>query len=151
MQVKNEELLNEVELLKQALEESKEAEKIANINISTEQHIEKAGKKIMDLGAKNVLIKGGHFKGDFSVDFLFTSGAELIKFKKNRVNTQNTHGTGCSLSASITAYISKGESLEFSIRKSKEFLTNALKNSYSVGKGPGPVNHFYNYKNQNEL
>ena len=128
-----------------------EAEKISKINISSEQDIEKAGKKIIDLGAKNVLIKGGHFKGNFSVDFLFRNGAKLIKFKKDRVNIQNTHGTGCTLSAAIAAYMAKGESLEFSIRKSKEFITNALKNSYSVGKGPGPVNHFFNFKNHNEL
>ena len=128
-----------------------EAEKISKINISSEQDVEKAGKKILDLGAKNVLIKGGHFKGNFSVDFLFRNGTKIIKFKKDRVNTQNTHGTGCTLSAAIAAYMTKGESLEFSIRKSKEFLTNALKNSYSVGKGPGPVNHFFNFKNHNEL
>ena len=128
-----------------------EAEKISKINISSEQDIEKAGKNIIDLGAKNVLIKGGHFKGNFSVDFLFRNGSKLIKFKKDRVNIQNTHGTGCTLSAAIAAYMAKGESLEFSIRKSKEFITNALKNSYSVGKGPGPVNHFFNFKNHNEL
>ena len=128
-----------------------EAEILTNMKITNKEDMIFAAYKLIEIGSKNVLIKGGHFKGDFSIDFLFTRGTELIKFKKNRVNTQNTHGTGCSLSAAITAYISKGESLEFSIRKSKEFLTNALKNSYSVGKGPGPVNHFYNYKNQNEL
>ena len=110
-----------------------------------------SGKKIIELGAKNVLIKGGHFKGKYSEDFLISSDMKVKSFKELRVNTNNTHGTGCTLSAAIATFIAKGESIEFAIRKSKDFLTKALKNSYSVGNGPGPVNHFYHFGGSNEL
>ena len=124
-----------------------EAEKISNIKITSKESLIESGKKIINLGTKNVLIKGGHFQEKFAEDFLFTSDGKIISFKENRVNTSNTHGTGCTLSSAIASYISKGEALEFAIRKAKDYLTNALKNSYKIGSGPGPVNHFYGLKN----
>ena len=128
-----------------------EAEKISNYKILSEDNLVQSGKKIIELGAKNVLIKGGHFHGKYSEDFLITSDMKVSRFKKLRVDTNNTHGTGCTLSAAIATFIAKGESIEFAIRKSKDFLTKALESSYSIGKGPGPVNHFYSFKDLNEF
>ena len=128
-----------------------EAEKISNMKILSEDTLIMSGKKIIELGAKNVLIKGGHFKGKYSEDFLISSDMKVKSFKELRIDTINTHGTGCTLSAAIATFKAKGESIEFAIRKSKDFLTKALKSSYSVGNGPGPVNHFYHFGGSNEL
>ena len=94
------------------------------------------------MGANRVLIKGGHWKEDIAEDFLFSEG-EMIRFSETKINTKNTHGTGCTLSAAITAFLSMGDSVEFSIRKAKEYITNSLKYSYSIGDGNSPVNHFH--------
>ncbi len=119
-----------------------EAEKISGINIDSEETIILAGKKMLEMGSKKVLIKGGHLNGEFSEDFLF-GGDKILSFKERRINTKNTHGTGCTLSAAITAYLSKGISMEQAIRMSKEYITKSLKYSYDIGSGSGPVNHFY--------
>lgn len=120
-----------------------EAEKISKIIIESEDSLVKAGKKILEMGSKKVLIKGGHWGKDLSEDFLFF-GDEIIKFSEKRIKTRNTHGTGCTLSAAITAFLAKGENMEFAIRKAKEYITMGLKFSYPIGEGSSPVNHFFN-------
>jgi len=119
-----------------------EAEKIAKIKINSKDSLIKCGRLILDMGANRVLIKGGHWKEDIAEDFLFSEG-EMIRFSETKINTKNTHGTGCTLSAAITAFLSMGDSVEFSIRKAKEYITNSLKYSYSIGEGNSPVNHFH--------
>lgn len=96
------------------------------------------------MGPRHVLIKGGHLGGDDSPDVWF-DGQRSIELPAPRVRTQNTHGTGCTLSAAITALLPQRPSIESAIRDAKTFVTNALRASHalSVGSGHGPLHHFH--------
>ena len=94
------------------------------------------------LGAKGVLIKGGHLE-DESTDLLY-NGKEFFIFKQKKIKTKNTHGTGCTLSSAIAANLANGMDMNKSVSKAKEYITGAIKNSFDVGHGNGPTNHFYN-------
>ena len=99
---------------------------------------------MLSKGAKAVLMKGGHAKGDESIDY-FLRGDSVIPFKAPRIETQNMHGTGCTLSSAITAGLAKGMTLEASIETAKIYITHAIKaaNLLHIGSGKGPVHHFY--------
>jgi hydroxymethylpyrimidine kinase/phosphomethylpyrimidine kinase len=100
--------------------------------------MEKAAAVISRLGAKNVLVKGGHLKGD-PVDVLWTAG-ENHALPAQRVDTTHTHGTGCVFSAAITARLAKGEDLVTAVKAAKQFITAAIQTSPGLGQGYGPVN-----------
>ena len=110
----------------------------------TEEEMIKQGHALISLGAQCVLMKGGHGNGTESVD-LFISTKEVIRFSATRINTKNTHGTGCTLSSAITAGLSKGLPMEQAIQNAKTYITGALKssNELKIGHGSGPVHHFY--------
>ncbi|MGH6935173.1 MAG: bifunctional hydroxymethylpyrimidine kinase/phosphomethylpyrimidine kinase [Methylocella sp.] len=97
-------------------------------------------------GAKAVLVKGGHLEGKTSDDLLF-HGASYRLFSVPRVATRNTHGTGCTLSSAIAAYLAQGHELGEAVGAAKTYLTGALAaaGELSAGHGPGPVNHFYKF------
>ncbi|MCQ8212972.1 bifunctional hydroxymethylpyrimidine kinase/phosphomethylpyrimidine kinase [Cetobacterium somerae] len=118
-----------------------EAEILANMKIESEEEMILAAKKIKKLGTKNVLIKGGH-REDNCTDILLTEENEIIKLLGERFETKNTHGTGCTLSSTIASYIGKGYSIEKSVKIGKRYITDAIKNSFSIGEGVGPVGHF---------
>jgi len=99
-----------------------------------------AAKKLFKLGAKNVLIKGGHLKGD-PTD-IFYDGKSFFEFPETRINTKNTHGTGCTLSAAIATELAKGFSPVDAVKNAKEFITTAIKFSLPLGSGHGPTNPF---------
>lgn len=120
-----------------------EAECIANMTISSRDDMMTACKKIRGLGVKNVLVKGGHYDGD-AMDILF-DGKDFYTFVTERINTKNTHGTGCTLSSSIASNLALGHSVEDSIRLAKEYVTGAIKHSLELGKGNGPTNHFWKF------
>jgi len=105
---------------------------------------EEIGQELLVLGAQYVLLKGGHYQETESCDYL-VSKKENQKFCHNRINTKNTHGTGCTLSAAITAGIARGYSITHSVFYAKKYLTNALlsASNYSVGKGYGPTDHLW--------
>ena len=125
-----------------------EAEKISNTTIKNIKDMENGAIIINKLGCKNVLIKGGHLIDD-ATDVLY-DGKEFTYFKSDRVNTKNTHGTGCTLSSSIASNLALGNDIKTAISKSKNYITTAIKHSLSIGKGHGPTNHFYElYKNSN--
>ena len=109
--------------------------------IKTVEDMEKATKGMYKLGCKNVLLKGGHMQGD-AID-VFYDGREIIHFYSERINTKNTHGTGCTLSSAIAANLALGCSMKDSIKKSKEYVTTAIMHSLDIGHGVGPTNHFY--------
>ena len=112
--------------------------------------MKKAAEAILSLGPKAVLIKGGHLKGD-AIDVLY-DGIEFTIFEKERIENDNTHGTGCTLSSAIAANIAKGMSLKESVALAKEYVTNAIKHGFTLGKGIGPTHHFYKfYNNQREF
>lgn len=118
-----------------------EAEILADMKIENEEDMILAAKRIQDLGAKNILIKGGH-REDNCTDVLLTKDNKIIKFVGERFETKNTHGTGCTLSSTIASYIGKGFSVEEAVKLGKEYITIAIKNSFSIGEGVGPVGHF---------
>lgn len=118
-----------------------EAEKISEIKIHDESDVKKAAKIfINEIGCQSVIIKGGHLDGD-AADYLFSRDSEL-SLSEGRVDTDQTHGTGCTFSAVITAELAKGKTLEQSFRTAKKYITSAIKNTPGIGKGSGPVNHF---------
>lgn len=100
--------------------------------------------RLRTLGAENVLIKGGHLDGDDSPDVL-ASAAGMIWFEARRVNTKNTHGTGCTLSSALAAELAKGASPEQAVAIAKRYLSGAIAaaDSLTVGSGHGPVQHFH--------
>ncbi len=118
-----------------------EAEILSEMPIHTDEDIFIAAKKIYNSGCKAVLIKGGH-RSDDATDVLF-DGTEFSKFTAQRINTKNTHGTGCTFSAAILANLIKGNTLKNAIHTSKRFVTEAIKHAFALGKGNGPLNHFF--------
>ncbi|MTI47526.1 bifunctional hydroxymethylpyrimidine kinase/phosphomethylpyrimidine kinase [Sporosalibacterium faouarense] len=123
-----------------------EAEDITGMSIKDLKDMEKAALSIYKMGPKNVLIKGGHMEGD-ATDILF-NGKDYIYYKEMRIETKNTHGTGCTLSSAIASNLANDYTIDEAISRAKEYITIAIKNSLSIGKGVGPTNHFYSlYKN----
>lgn len=108
---------------------------------------EKAAEEFLKLGAQAVLIKGGHDREKMSSDFLLCSNGSSALFSVERIETKNSHGTGCTLSAAITAFLAHGQPLQEAVQNAKNYLTEALQEGscYSIGKGYGPVHHFYRY------
>ncbi len=104
------------------------------------------GKRLLALGAQAVLIKGGHGQGAESIDYLFR-GDDVAALAAQRLPTNNTHGTGCSLSSAIAAGLAKGEPLETAVRQAKTWLTAAIAaaDSLDIGKGHGPIHHFHRF------
>jgi hydroxymethylpyrimidine/phosphomethylpyrimidine kinase len=102
------------------------------------------GELLLALGPKAVLIKGGHAKGAEAVDILL-DGTSTVRFAADRVATRNTHGTGCTLSAAIAAGLASGMPLLDAVRRAKLYLTNALMHAdeMQIGRGHGPVHHFF--------
>jgi hydroxymethylpyrimidine/phosphomethylpyrimidine kinase len=117
-----------------------EAEIISGIKISSTEDVKKAARKITEMGPESVLIKGGHLKEDKAIDILFSQGRYTV-FESERIDSKNTHGTGCTISSAITASLSCGENLLDSIRIAKEYITRAIENAPGIGKGFGPLYH----------
>ena len=115
---------------------------ITGINVVTVSDMQKAAKVIKSMGAKNVLIKGGHLEGD-AIDILY-EGDEFIEFKSPRLSVIHTHGTGCTYSASIASNLAHRFDLKTAVSKSKKYITNAIKNAFPIGKGISPVDHLHN-------
>jgi hydroxymethylpyrimidine/phosphomethylpyrimidine kinase len=112
----------------------------------SEAAIESQGSKLLRLGCPAVLIKGGHGQGSESVDYLIRAGGTLA-LSAPRVATDNTHGTGCSLSSAIAAGLAKGADLETAVRNAKAFISAAIADAdrFSVGHGHGPIHHFHRF------
>lgn len=121
-----------------------EAERLAGIEIASLKDMQAAAEKIHGLGCRAVLIKGGHLEGD-AVDLLF-NGDKFFKYTSERIDTRNTHGTGCTYSAAILANLVQGKSLRDAVRISKRFITEAIRNALPLGKGHGPLNHFVSFE-----
>jgi len=116
-----------------------EAEVLSGIKVKTIEDMKKAAKKIAELGPKAVVIKGGHIESDKAIDIVYVDN-EIKEFINKKIKTKNTHGTGCSFSAAITAEIAKGKSIIEAIKTAKEFITIAIEYGLPIGKGFGPVN-----------
>jgi hydroxymethylpyrimidine/phosphomethylpyrimidine kinase len=101
----------------------------------------RAAEALIGMGARNVLVKGGHLAGD-ALDLLYLEGGEVQEFSAARIDTQHTHGTGCTYSAAITAELAKGTGLVQAVSLAKTFVTEAIRSSPGLGRGSGPLNHF---------
>jgi hydroxymethylpyrimidine/phosphomethylpyrimidine kinase len=99
-----------------------------------------AGNRLLEMGARAVLIKGGHLPGDALVDVLVVPGI-VRRFTRKRIATTSTHGTGCTLSAAITAGLAQGQSLERAVEDALDFVHRAIASAPRLGSGHGPLNH----------
>ena len=121
-----------------------EAEILTKTKIKSTKDMIKAGKILISLGAKNVLIKGGHLKSKQMNDILLNK--KIIKvFKSKKYNSKNTHGTGCTLSSAIATYLSCGKSLIKSCELGIKYVNEAIKSNLNLGKGNGPINHLNSF------
>ncbi|MFZ5754658.1 MAG: bifunctional hydroxymethylpyrimidine kinase/phosphomethylpyrimidine kinase [Bacillota bacterium] len=120
-----------------------EAQVILEREITTVEDMEKAARDIVALGPKSALVKGGHLRGN-AVDVLY-DGESFTYYDQERIATTNTHGTGCTYSSAIAAHLARGLSLKEAVQGAKEYITGAILNSFSIGKGVGPTHHFYKY------
>ena len=110
-----------------------------------------AAKILIKLGAKNVLLKGGHRKSNYLED-IFVNSKVVKVFKNKKIKTKNTHGTGCTLSSAIATYLSCGKPLKKSCELGIKYVNHAIKSNPMYGKGHGPINHLNSIKvNKNFL
>ena len=117
-----------------------EAEVLTGLSIKDVADMEAAARKIVELGARAVIVKGGHLER--AVDVLF-DGNELVQLGGDRVKTNNTHGTGCTLASAIAAQLASARSLVEAATLAKAYVTKAIEKGYAVGKGRVPLDHFY--------
>jgi hydroxymethylpyrimidine/phosphomethylpyrimidine kinase len=117
-----------------------EAEILAGFSIKKEEDMRRAAGLIAGRGAKNVLIKGGHRMEDGAGDLLLAGGTYIL-LRADRIDTKHTHGTGCTLSAAIACRLALGDTVEEAARAAKKYITQAIADSYNLGKGTGPVGH----------
>ncbi|MDR0733361.1 MAG: bifunctional hydroxymethylpyrimidine kinase/phosphomethylpyrimidine kinase [Dysgonamonadaceae bacterium] len=126
-----------------------EAETFSGIPLRTQSDFEKAAKIMLEQGCRAVLIKGGHFQEEQSTDMLFghQKGA-CAAFNQPYIQSNNLHGTGCTLSSAIAAYLALGEDLETAVRRAATYTNAAIRSGREavMGKGHGPVNHFFSPK-----
>ena len=118
-----------------------EAEVLTGMTIRTPKDAREAAKAILSLGAKNIVVKGGHLAGD-AVD-TFYDGHEFSELRSARIDTKNTHGTGCTFASAIAASLAKGTPMLEAVSQAKTYVTEAIRLSYQIGHGHGPLNHFY--------
>ncbi|MDO9391749.1 MAG: bifunctional hydroxymethylpyrimidine kinase/phosphomethylpyrimidine kinase [bacterium] len=124
-----------------------EAKRISKMKtIANLDQMKEAAFKISVLGPRHVLIKGGHLPGS-ATDLLF-DGHKFTVLEAQRINTSNTHGTGCTYSAAITAFLAKGENIDSAVARAKRYVTGGIKNSLSIGHGHGPLDHFWETENK---
>ncbi|MCH5164033.1 MAG: bifunctional hydroxymethylpyrimidine kinase/phosphomethylpyrimidine kinase [Clostridiales bacterium] len=124
-----------------------EAERIVGKKIVTVEDMKNAAAEIQKLGAKTVLIKGGHYDGD-ALDILFDR-ENYHTYIHKRINSKNTHGTGCTLSSAIASYLALGLSPEAAVKNAKEYITGAIESGLNIGKGHGPTHHFHKFYSGN--
>ena len=119
-----------------------EAEILSNIKIIDLKTQIEAGKKILEQGAENVLIKGGHSNSEIIHDCLIQKDLKETVFKSKRLDSKNTHGTGCSLASSIATLLGRGFDIEAATSSSIEYVQNGIKKAPNFGQGNGPILHF---------
>ena len=126
-----------------------EIEALAEMTITTYEDKVRAAERLFHYGTKAILLKGGHEEGDTKSDILFTntpSGILSTLYTSDTISTRNTHGTGCTLSSAIAAYIARGCKLEEAISLAKEYVTESIRHGadIAIGHGFGPANHGFN-------
>jgi len=127
-----------------------EAEVLTGYSILNKEDMIKAARKIINMGSKNVLLKGGHLKNKMIFDILATK-KEIKIFKKRKIRTKNTHGTGCTLSSALATCLSQKKNVVKSCEISLRYVNKAITSAPGYGKGFGPLNHLvsFNLRNNN--
>lgn len=132
-----------------------EMETLTNMPLSSFEEKEKAANYLLSLGAKAVLLKGGHEEGEVKTDVLYSkgqqstdNGQQSLSLISESISTKNVHGTGCTLSSAIAAFLALNYSMEDAVKEAKRYITEAIRAGADVkiGHGFGPVNHFFNPK-----
>ena len=118
-----------------------EAERITGLQIQSVKDMERAAERVYAMGSKAVVIKGGHAVGN-ALDVLF-DGNQMYHFETERIDTKNTHGTGCTFSSAIASQLAKGADIYKAVESAKAYVTTAIAHSLAIGKGCGPTHHFY--------
>lgn len=116
-----------------------EAALIAGVEVKTVDQMKLAADALLTMGARAVVVTGGHL--DRAVDLLSSEGGPFKIFGADRLASANTHGTGCAFSTAIACHLARGTDLATAILLAKAYVLSAIKNSYSIGRGPGPINH----------
>jgi hydroxymethylpyrimidine/phosphomethylpyrimidine kinase len=121
-----------------------EAEALTNIEIRTDQDREEAARRIVEMGASAVVVKGGHFPSDDIRDLLLHNG-EFVEFRQPRVPGVHTHGTGCTFAAAITSHLAKGHDLRIAVEGAQRYVAEAIRHAPHIGRGHGPLGHFFKH------
>ncbi len=122
-----------------------ETEVLTNIKIKNTDNMIEAAKILLDLGVKNILVKGGH-KNSKHIEDVLVNEKEIKVFKSQRIKTKNTHGTGCTLSSAITMFLSCGKPIKKSCELGIKYVNQAIRSNLNYGKGHGPINHLNSFK-----
>ncbi len=120
-----------------------EAETLTGMTITSDDDVRKSAQMIVGMGAASVVIKGGHREGP-ATD-VYYDGSSFREFTSPRFDTVNTHGTGCTFASAVAAGLAKGLKTEDAVGQAKEFVSEAIRSSFPVGHGHGPLNHFYKF------
>ncbi|HWP92222.1 MAG TPA: bifunctional hydroxymethylpyrimidine kinase/phosphomethylpyrimidine kinase [Thermodesulfobacteriota bacterium] len=127
-----------------------EAQALSGVAISSFDDMREAAEKIKSFGPRYVLIKGGHLEwAKEAVDIMY-DGKGFDLFQAPRVETKNTHGTGCTYSSAICAGLAKGLDVPEAVRQAKQYVTEAIIRSFGLGKGHGPLNHFWKFEQESQ-
>ena len=127
-----------------------EAEILSNTKIMNKEDMIFAAYKLIEMGSKNVLIKGGHLISA-TVQDIFVSKSEIKIFNSQRYNTKNTHGTGCTLSSAIATFLTCGKNIKNSCEYGIKYVNQAIRSNLNFGKGHGPINHLNSFKIKKEF
>jgi hydroxymethylpyrimidine kinase/phosphomethylpyrimidine kinase len=114
-----------------------EAEVLSGLSVRTVEGMEAAARRIHEMGPRNVLLKGGHLEGDRVVDIFF-DGKSVFRLVGDRIENPDSHGTGCVLSAAVTAYLARGRDVESAVSWAQVFTRRAIENGLRLGRGRGP-------------
>jgi len=122
-----------------------EAAALSGMEIANVEQVKQAAQVLHAMGAKGVVITGGHLER--AIDVLSVKDDYVQVFRSDRLESTNTHGTGCAFSTTIACLLAQGRSRSAAVLLAKAYVTAAISNAYPIGRGPGPVNHMYQMKN----
>ena len=121
-----------------------EARALTGREITNADQMRDAARRIMQLGARKVVLKGGHLGDQKATDILY-DGSDFRQLSSDRINTANTHGTGCTFSSAIAAFLARKVPFFEAVQKAKTYISGAIAHSLSIGKGHGPTHHFFEW------
>lgn len=120
-----------------------EAEALTGLTVRSPDDLPAAADKLLGMGAAAVLVKGGHLEGDTVVDLLRTADGEEQRYESERIQSKNTHGTGCTLASAIATGIAEGLTLRDSVKRARELVRMGIQHAPGIGRGHGPLNHVH--------